>query len=577
MVMKMIDGITTKKVKSTDINAQMLNNTKAKGKVTKNIALSTSTPAAKKAKSIDIASAEPKKVKTTKTAVKKKTASPAKTKEEKYNEEEALDSFLKPVTYFDLDDDEEEVVKKDKKTKARKSEEEKEPKKFSKKRKIIISILVAIFLLLASACTALILWGNDIIAKITGGRGNIMDAIGLFVGEQYDPLKTDINGRTNILAFGTSGYDMEGSEGGVVHDGAQLTDSIMAISIDQETGDAVMLSIPRDFKARPTCTATGKINEVYWCNNIDGDAEEKGANALMQEVGSILGWDFQYYVHVNWESLIDIVDILGGITVTLDESIAYDYINYDGSNIVAVLPENTPTELTGRAALGVARARKDTKMGDFSRGNNQQKILMGIKDKFDKSDLNVTDLIDIASTLGDNLRTNFSVSELKSAANIAFTVDFETMRQIPLVDYDKDIYYVSSGMIDGISYVYPAAGVGVYGPIREYVAKIIRNNPAELEEASILVLNGTEVGGIASKEKKILSDLGYNKVAIDDAPENYSEKYTIYANSANVPATVKDLESRYAVNAKDFSELAEDIYSDNYDVVIIIGGMSETE
>ena len=55
---------------------------------------------------------------------------------------------------------------------------------------------------------------------------------------------------------------MEGEEGNGVHDGAQLTDSIMAISLDQNTGDIAMLSLPRDLKASPTCTASGKFTEV---------------------------------------------------------------------------------------------------------------------------------------------------------------------------------------------------------------------------------------------------------------------------------------------------------------------------
>ena len=41
----------------------------------------------------------------------------------------------------------------------------------------------------------------------------------------------------------------------------------------------------------------------------NGEDEEAGATALMTEVGSILGMDFQYYVHINWGSLISLVDI----------------------------------------------------------------------------------------------------------------------------------------------------------------------------------------------------------------------------------------------------------------------------
>ncbi|RKH89146.1 hypothetical protein D7Y04_43535, partial [Corallococcus sp. AB038B] len=115
-----------------------------------------------------------------------------------------------------------------------------------------------------------------------------------------------------------------------------MTDSIMMISLNQNTGDIVMLSLPRDLKASPTCTATGKINEVYWCNNMYGGNEAAGAQALMNEVGSILGVDFQYYAHLNWGSLVQIVNTLGGITVTLDEDIS-DYY-YTGAVFEAGVP-----------------------------------------------------------------------------------------------------------------------------------------------------------------------------------------------------------------------------------------------
>ncbi|MBQ1528021.1 LCP family protein, partial [Candidatus Saccharibacteria bacterium] len=223
-------------------------------------------------------------------------------------------------------------------------------KPVSKKRKIITGIILAIVLLLIAGIVWLILWGNDIIAKITGGQGNVFDLV-TFMEPTYERLKTDDNGRTNILAIGTSGYNMEGDEGNGVHDGAQLTDSIMVISLNQDTGDVAMLSLPRDLKASPTCTATGKINEVYWCNNMEGDNEQAGAEALMAEVGSILGIDFQYYAHLNWGSLVQIVDTLGGVTVTLDEDIE-DYY-YTG----IVFEAGKPYTISGIEAVALARAR----------------------------------------------------------------------------------------------------------------------------------------------------------------------------------------------------------------------------
>ena len=272
------------------------------------------------------------------------------------------EDFLSPTQVFDFDEKSGEL-KAAKNSTTVKPSKQKVKKPMSKARKIIIWTIIIIILLVAGGLTWAILWGNDIIAKITGGQGNVFDLV--FPTETYEPLKADANGRTNILAFGTSGYNMEGDEGEGTHDGAQLTDSIMVISLDQETGDTAMLSLPRDLKASPTCTATGKINEVYWCNNMDGTNEQAGAEALMAEVGDILGIDFQYYAHINWGSLVQIVDTLGGINITLDEDIT-DYY-YTG----AVFEAGTEYTINGEQALGLARARHGTASGDFSRGASQ--------------------------------------------------------------------------------------------------------------------------------------------------------------------------------------------------------------
>jgi LCP family protein required for cell wall assembly len=473
--------------------------------------------------------------------------------------EQAIEDFLTPVQALNLDE------KPTKKTKKSQKSAKKEKKKPKKARRIITTISLVIVLFLIGFISWAVLWGNDIIAKITGGQGNVFDLL-TFVEDTYEPLKTDTNGRTNILAFGTSGYDMEGNEGNGVHDGAQLTDSIMVISLNQETGDVAMLSLPRDLKASPTCTATGKINEVYWCNNMDGLDENAGATALMTEVGSILGIDFQYYAHLNWGSLVSIVDTLGGIKVTLDEDIE-DYY-WTG----AVYQAGIEYTLNGEEGLGLARARHGTSGGDFSRGASQQKILIGIKDRIFEKELSLTDIINLASTLGDNLRTNLTVSEIKTAAHLTFNFDFENMRQLSL--YPD---YMTTGTINGISYVLPKSGVGNYGEIQDYVAKMLSNDPRTYEDATILVLNATEELGLAASEREALLSEGYNNIDIDDAPEGeYQQGYTLYAISDTKTGTKNLLETYYNTTSNSVSELPAGI-SQDYDFVIVINKTTSTE
>ncbi|MBR5647992.1 LCP family protein [Candidatus Saccharibacteria bacterium] len=507
-----------------------------------------------------------------KTAIKpaaKTSTKPVAKQPTKQIEVQTVDDFLKPVQAFDLTEGGE-LVKSKKTRKEKKAEkkaaklEKKALKKPHKVRKIIAYVLLVIVLALIGLICWAVFWGNDIIAKITGGQGNVFDLIH-WVDDVYDPLKTDANGRTNILAFGTSGYNMDGDEGYGVHDGAQLTDSIMAISLNQETGDIAMASLPRDLKASPTCTATGKINEVYWCNNMYGDNEEAGATALMAEVGSILGIEFQYYAHVNWGSLEQIVNIVDGITVVLDEDIE-DYY-YTG----AVYQAGVEYRLDGAQAVGLSRARHGTVGGDFSRGSSQQKILIGIKNRVIERDFSITDYLSLASALGDNLRTNFSLSELKTLAHLTFDFDFDSMRQIPLFDPGKGVYLFTTGTINGISYVLPAAGVGNYGAVQAQVATLLSNDPRTYENPTILILNAKDEEGLAAAEKAKLEEAGYTVNAIDNTEvKGFELSYNLYALT-NKPGTKQMLEkfynNTYIMSA---SELPEGISRD-YDFVIVIG------
>ncbi len=446
--------------------------------------------------------------------------------------------------------------------KDRKAQKAAEKSKKRKKRKIIIfSVLGVILALIIGGAVAFCIWGNDLLARLTGGKSDILD---LF-SETYDELQTDENGRINILAFGTSGFDMSGTDyDGSVHDGDELTDSIMVASINPDDGDLVLISIPRDFKVTPDCTAIGKINEVYWCNDMDGNNENAGAAALMTEVGEILGLDIPYYAHVNWGSLSSIIDAIGGINITLDEDIA-DYGYTD-----AVYQAGVTYTIDGAEAVGLARARHGTANGDFSRGASQQAILIGIKDKILGSNLSLGEIMGLANQLllSDNLRTNFSIGEIKSLAHLGQTTDFTNIKGVNF--YEPDRLMQPLDLPSG-SYVVPTAGIGNFSEIQAYIAKVTSNDPRLQEtETSILILNATGRPGVAGAEQTVLNADGYADTTVDDAPEDtYAPGYTLYALTSASPATTQFLESKYSTTAKKASALPEDLPSD-YDFILII-------
>lgn len=468
-------------------------------------------------------------------------------------DEESKDALVKNAIFDENEEDD------DSETLSRKE------KKHSHKKhhwgRVVVVLLLCMVVIAAGVFYK---WGDELISRLTGGNSGLLDAIHSMISDAV-PFETDSKGRTNVLVFGTEGYNMNGDTANGTHDGAQLTDSIMAISFDQETKDVALISLPRDLKVSRACSA-GKVNEVFWCHNQDGANEEAGARALMEQVGDVLGLDFQYYTHVNWASLISIIDTIGGITVTLDENIA-DY-GYTG----AVAQAGVPMQVNGEQALGLARARHGTTGGDFTRGNTQQKIVAGIVEKVMQSGIGITEAFNLVNILGDNLRSNFSTDNIKAGVRLLSGFDMNKIRQIPLVDYGANVYYMTTATINETSYVVPAAGEQDYSQIQDYVAERLENNPIKLEHATVSIYNASVQYGVASAERERLMSEGINVLNIGDAEMgDCMDQYCLYVASDNFPGTRAELEKKYGVSAKGFDELPVDIVAGESDFVLVIG------
>ncbi len=497
--------------------------------------------------------------------------------EAKLSDEETLAQHFDDGNWTTEDDDllaaefgaeEDNKKSKKKQRKEKKEKPQKGTKEYKKRRRKQIGITIAvIFGILA---IIFFIWGDWIISKLTGGNSGLWDALSAFVSDTV-PFDEDENGRTNVLVFGTEGYNMDGASGKGTHDGAQLTDSIMVISFDQDTKDVALLSLPRDLKVPKACSA-GKINEVYWCNNQKGDNEQAGAEALMEQVGSILGIDFQYYAHINWGSLVSIIDTLGGITVTLDEDIN------DRGWTNAVAKAGIPITVNGEQALGLARARHGTTGGDFTRGNTQQKIVEAMVQKILEKGLSAGEAINIMNILGDNLRTNFSADNIKAGVEFISGFDVNNIRQVPLVDYENNIYYVTTSTINGISFVVPAAGTGNWKEIKAYVARMFSSDPVKREGATVAIYNGTSTSGLASSEQTKLEDAGYTIGKIGDAPSGLcTARYCVYTLTTEKPQTGQALSEKYGVEIQDGAGLPQNLRAAGTDYIIIIGAAPEPE
>ncbi len=422
----------------------------------------------------------------------------------------------------------------------------------SKKRRIIKWVIITIVTVILGIITY-----TGIIAFIT--TNEVFDG-GIFGLTQKQALKEDANGRSNFLIFGTA----EDDEGGT-HGGANLTDSLMVLSVNQTTKDAFMVSIPRDLWVEfgTACLSgyQGKVNEVYSCHSNDGEDEAGGAAALQQKIGAILGLDIQYYTHLNFTAVVELVDAVGGVDVTIEsnpEGVGILDRNFDwkcGYRCYYVKYEDgEKAHLDGEHALALSRARNASggyglAAGNFDREKNQQKIIKALREKA-MSVGTLTDLgkvTGIMNALGNNLRTNIDTKEIQTLMSIANDISDSAITSLTLVDEEAPL--VTTCTVGASSAVCPTAGRYTYTAIHAYIKKNSINDPVAKEEAGVVVLNGTSTTGVAQKEADALAGKGYTINAYDNAPEGTYAAVEIYKIGEGNPATTEALKKRYSVDA----------------------------
>lgn len=404
-------------------------------------------------------------------------------------------------------------------------------------------------------------------------RGNIFDIV------QNQPLKKDANGRSNFVIFGTA----EDDDGGA-HGGANLTDSILVLSVDQAKKDAYMISLPRDLWVTyaETCTVgnQGKLNAAYFCASDDGTNEATGAVALQLQAGAILGLDIQYYIHLNFTAVIEAVDAVGGVEVKiesedprgiLDRNFDWKcqftcfYVNYKNNEVVT---------LDGERALALARARNaqggyGLPGGNFDREKNQQKIIKALREKALSAGTltNLGAVTGLINTLGKNLRTNVETKEIRTLMSLATDIQTDSIVSLSLIDEGTPL--VTTGSFNEQSIVRPVLGISNFSAIQAFIKRSLTSDPVSREAAKVEVLNGSSTPGVAQIEADILADLGMVAASVANAPKATYERVEIYQITNDKPATATKLASLYSVTIKSTSPPV--VALNGTDFIVIIG------
>lgn len=265
--------------------------------------------------------------------------------------------------------------------------------------------------------------------------------------------------RVNVLLLGSDAA--EAREG-------TRTDTMIVASIDTRSGESVLFSVPRNLQRVPVprdnplynlypgrydCGEQCLMNAIW--TEAETTAEEHpewytddpdpGLTATREVLSAVLGLPIHQTVIVNLEGFEDLIDAMGGVTVTVKEEIPINGVTYTDDQGKLQLDPNSPNlewlqpgtqRLTGRQALGYSRSRVTT--DDFSRMRRQRCMVAAVIDQADPMTL-LQRYPQIITAVGDNVVTDIPQSELSTWAELVLVVQRGSIKSLPFTAQNTDV------------------------------------------------------------------------------------------------------------------------------------------
>lgn len=170
----------------------------------------------------------------------------------------------------------------------------------------------------------------------------------------------------------------------------------IVVTINPNTNKMLLTSIPRDYYVQLHGKRGYKDKLTH--------AGIYGINTAVQTIEDLFNIDINYYVKVNFTTVVDLVDKIGPIEIYSDKNLNLDGCKYVvGNNVV-----------NGKCALRFARERHSYLEGDNHRVKNQQEVIKGIFNKLKNSPNILADYNSVLEVMNGKFATNIEMSELTS-------------------------------------------------------------------------------------------------------------------------------------------------------------------
>lgn len=379
---------------------------------------------------------------------------------------------------------------------------EDEPSSKPKKRKLGLKISAFVFAFLLLFSATVLISGDSSESWI--GKIPFIGRITGLVESSDKELRGEDQDQINILLLGM---------GGKKHEGGYLTDTIILASLKPSTKQVAMLSIPRDLNIAVEGMGYQKINAINAF--AERKKEGSGGEAVSQALSDVLDIPIHYYMRVDFEAFVNIVDLLGGVEVEVENTLEdYHYPiagqeNNDDyySRFEHLYIEKGWQKMDGSLALKYARSRyaSGVEGSDFARAKRQQKIIQAVKDKLLKTEniFKPSVISGLINEFNESLSFNLKIWEGIKLWQMFKDVGSESISNYVLDDGPSGLLVAGRSEV-GAYILSPRSGdfteirylINNFFPKEEQVKAI---NSESKQSAKIEIKNGTWLNGLASQ------------------------------------------------------------------------------
>ena len=236
-----------------------------------------------------------------------------------------------------------------------------------------------------------------------------------------------------------------GSDAGVGRTGTR-TDTIILVSIDPETGDAAMFSVPRNLTEAPlpegmgvwSCDCFPDIITHLWANgewfpDAFPGPQEPSVNAVKAALAGVFDVEIHYYAKVELAQFVGLFDALGGVTLDVPSRVVDSTYPHELGGTERVVIEAGEQALDGHLALAYGRIRRNS--GDFARMHRQRCVLGAALENIDAAAL-VDDYSWFEQAIAEFVETDIPLEHLGDFVDLLSRVDLDRFATVRITRYN---------------------------------------------------------------------------------------------------------------------------------------------